>query len=154
VSTTDPATAVPEPAVATARARPRVSMLRRLSLGRYTGVIVALIAVAIFLSITQGVFLTWANFTNIVRSNSAILVLATGATYVIISAGLDLSVASSATAAGMIIGLTLEHGWPVASTRIALLERTMLVKLAHVGNTLCVIERKIATATSATITPV
>jgi ribose transport system permease protein len=116
VSTTDPATTIPEAETraTTPRARPRVSALRRFSLGRYTGVIVALVAVAIYLSVTQDVFFTWDNFTNIVRSNSAILVLAVGATYVIISAGLDLSVASAATAAGMIIGLTMEHGWPVA----------------------------------------
>jgi ribose/xylose/arabinose/galactoside ABC-type transport system permease subunit len=87
--------------------------LRRLSLGRYTGVLAALVVVCAYLSITQDVFLTWDNFMNIAKSNSVVFVLAIGATFVIISAGIDLSAASAATAAGMILGLTMEAGWSI-----------------------------------------
>ena len=50
---------------------------------------------------------------NIAKSNSVVFVLAVGATFVIISAGIDLSTASAATAAGMILGLTMEAGWSI-----------------------------------------
>ncbi|MCW2954337.1 MAG: inner-rane translocator [Conexibacter sp.] len=92
---------------------PPLPFWRRLSLGRYTGVVVALIAVCVYLSITQDVFLTWGNFTNIVKANSVIFVLAMGATFVIISAGLDLSTASATTASAMILGLALQGGWGI-----------------------------------------
>ena len=66
-------------------------MAQSLSLGRYTGVVVALVVVAIYLTITEPVFLTWDNLMNIVKSNSVIFVLAIGATFVVISGGIDLS---------------------------------------------------------------
>jgi ribose/xylose/arabinose/galactoside ABC-type transport system permease subunit len=58
------------------------------------------------------VFLSWGNICNIVASNTVILVLAIGATFVIISGGLDLSVASATGASGMALGFALEHGAP------------------------------------------
>ncbi|SNQ45857.1 Inner-membrane translocator [Frankia canadensis] len=85
---------------------------RRPSLGRFTGVVTALVAVCVYLSMTQPVFRTWGNVTNIVASNSVVLVLAIGATFVIISGGIDLSAASAAGACGMGMGIALEHGAP------------------------------------------
>lgn len=82
-------------------------------MSRYAGVLVALLVVCIYLSLAEDVFLTWDNFTNIAKSNSVVLVLALGATFVIISAGMDLSTASAATAAGMILGLTMDAGWSI-----------------------------------------
>ena len=81
---------------------------------RYTGVLAALVVVCAYLSLTQDVFLTWGNFENIGKSNSVVLVLAIGATFVIISGGLDLSTVSAAAAAGMILGLTVDAGWSIA----------------------------------------
>jgi ribose transport system permease protein len=89
------------------------ALLRRLLLSRYTGVLVALVVVCVYLSFTQDVFLTSDNLTNIAKSNSVVFVLAIGATFVIISAGIDLSTASAATAAGMILGLTMDAGWSI-----------------------------------------
>jgi ribose transport system permease protein len=90
------------------------ALLRRLSGSRYAGVLVALVVVCVYLAFTQDVFLTWDNLMNIAKSNSVVFVLAIGATFVIISAGLDLSTASAATAAGMILGLTMDAGWSIA----------------------------------------
>lgn len=84
----------------------------RLSLGRQTGVVIALLVVCVYLTATQPVFLTWNNVCNIVASNSVILVLAIGATFVIISGGFDLSAASVTTACGMGLGVALQHGAP------------------------------------------
>ena len=82
-------------------------------MGRYAGVLVALVLLCVYLSITQDVFLTWDNLKNIGKSNSVVLVLAIGATFVVISAGIDLSAASATAAAGMILGLTMDAGWSI-----------------------------------------
>jgi ribose transport system permease protein len=86
---------------------------------RHAGVLAALVALCVYLSITQEVFLTWGNLTNIAKSNSVVFLLAIGATFVVISGGIDLSVASAATAAGMIGGLTLDAGWSVVAALAA-----------------------------------
>ena len=86
---------------------------------RYAGVLAALALVCAFLAVTQDVFLTWDNLMNIVKANTVVLVLATGATFVVISAGIDLSAASAATAAGMVLGLTLQARWGVVAALAA-----------------------------------
>ena len=86
---------------------------RGLTMRRYAGVLVALVLLCAYLSITEDVFLTWGNLTNIAKSNSVVFVLAIGATFVVISAGIDLSTASATAAAGMILGLTMDAGWSI-----------------------------------------
>jgi ribose transport system permease protein len=86
---------------------------------RHAGVLVALVVLCVYLSVTQDVFLTWGNLTNIAKSNSVVFLLAIGATFVVISAGIDLSVASATTAAGMILGLTMDAGWSVVGALTA-----------------------------------
>jgi ribose/xylose/arabinose/galactoside ABC-type transport system permease subunit len=66
--------------------------------------------VCVYLGITEPVFLTWGNFTNIVQSNSVVLVLALGATFVIIAGGIDLSAASALALTGMVLALALRGG--------------------------------------------
>ena len=88
--------------------RPRGT--RRLALGRYVGVLAGLLIVCIYLSLTQDVFLSVENWQNIFRSNSVVLILALGMTFVVITAGIDLSVASMTVASGMIFGLSISHG--------------------------------------------
>jgi ribose transport system permease protein len=82
-------------------------------MARYAGVLVALVLVCAYLALTQDVFLTWGNLANIAKSNTVVFVLAIGATFVVISAGIDLSTASAAAAAGMILGLTMDAGWNI-----------------------------------------
>jgi ribose transport system permease protein len=90
-------------------------------MGRHAGVLVALVLLCVYLSITQDVFLTWDNLMNIAKSNSVVFVLAIGATFVVISAGIDLSTASATAAAGMILGLTLDAGWSIVPVLAATL---------------------------------
>ncbi|ROO60590.1 monosaccharide ABC transporter membrane protein (CUT2 family) [Micromonospora sp. Llam0] len=104
----EPVTA-PAPAHRPAGATGRLTSLWRAS-ARSTGVLAGLILLCLYLSITQPIFPTWGNITNIVASNSVILVLAVGATFVIISGALDLSTASAAAVTGMTYGLLLQHG--------------------------------------------
>ncbi|MDH7785517.1 ribose transport system permease protein [Ochrobactrum sp. 19YEA23] len=95
---------------ATGRYTPAPSLIVRIFQNRYAGALVALVIVSIFMTLTQPVFLTWPNLMNIVKSNSVIFVLALGATYVVISGSVDLSVASAAAATAMIFGLLLLAG--------------------------------------------
>ncbi len=85
--------------------------------GRYAGVVVGLVAVSAFLSVTEPHFMTGANWSNIIRSQSVVFVLAIGMTLVILTGGIDLSIASITTAALMCMGLAVQDG---ASALIAI----------------------------------
>ena len=95
--------------------------LVRATLEPHAAVVVALVLVCVFLTATQPVFFTWANFRSIIGANTVILILAVGETFVIISGGIDLSAASATTATGMILGLALVHGWVLATALVATL---------------------------------
>jgi ribose transport system permease protein len=85
---------------------------RRLRVGGHLGVLIALVLVCAYLAGTQSAFRTWGNVTNIVGTNSVTLILALGATYVIIAGGLDMSIAAGTAACGMILGLLVQGGAP------------------------------------------
>lgn len=87
-------------------------VLARFFQAPWAGALVSILLVAIFLSLTQDVFLTWANLMNIVRSNSVVFILALGATYVVIAGAIDLSVASLMAVCTMVYGLVLTAGMP------------------------------------------
>jgi ribose transport system permease protein len=88
----------------------RLGFLRRVSIGRVAGALIGLIAVAIYLAATDDLFLTWGNVMNIFRAQSVIFILAIGMTFVILTGGLDLSVAAAAGFSGMILGLCFKAG--------------------------------------------
>jgi len=90
----------------------------RLSVGKHTGLVLAFAVVIVYFWATQPIFMSWGNITNIVSSNSVVLVLAIGATLVVISGGLDLSTSSAAVVCGMALGFSLKNG---ASFIVALL---------------------------------
>jgi ribose/xylose/arabinose/galactoside ABC-type transport system permease subunit len=122
-----------EPSAAQLRSR-RASAARwlaRVSLAPYTGVIVGLVIVCVFLTATQPVFLTWANFRSVIGANTVILILAVGETFVIISGGIDLSTASATTATGMVLGLALEHGWSLVPALLVTLTFGLVIGLAN-----------------------
>jgi ribose/xylose/arabinose/galactoside ABC-type transport system permease subunit len=89
-----------------------LGLVRRLALSRYTGVLLGIVAIVVFLSITEPVFLTWDNWQNIIRSQAVVLTLAAGMTFVVLTGGIDLSIASATVGASMILGLAIEHGAP------------------------------------------
>jgi ribose transport system permease protein len=76
----------------------------------------ALILVFVYLSFASPVFLTFNNLFNVVVQTTVTAVVAIGMTFVIITAGIDLSVGSSAALAGMIGVMMMVHGvsWPLA----------------------------------------
>jgi ribose transport system permease protein len=85
------------------------SEIQRVS-GRSTGVIAGLVILCIYLAATQPVFATWGNVTNVVAGNSVVLLLAIGATFVILSGGIDLSTAAAGAATAIIFGELLSAG--------------------------------------------
>lgn len=100
----------PTEPTAKARSAGQPSALGQFLQNPYMGALVSLILVGVFLTLTQPVFLTWPNLMNIVKSNSVVFILALGATYVVISGQIDLSVASATAATAMIFGLVLAAG--------------------------------------------
>jgi ribose transport system permease protein len=86
-------------------------VLARFSLGRYTGVVIGLLGVCAYLWITEPVFMTWDNWQNIIRAQSVVAILAIGMTFVVLTGGIDLSVASMTAGSAMILGIAIEHGW-------------------------------------------
>lgn len=76
----------------------------------------ALILVFVYLSFASPVFLTFNNLFNVVVQTTVTAVVAIGMTFVIITAGIDLSVGSAAALAGMLGVMMMVHGvsWPLA----------------------------------------
>lgn len=71
----------------------------------------ALVVVFIFLSFASPVFLTTNNLINIIEQNAITATIALGMTFVIITAGIDLSVGSSAAMTGVVGVELVAHGW-------------------------------------------
>jgi ribose transport system permease protein len=90
----------------------QTSMLQIFLRSQHTGVLICLLLISIYLGLTQPIFLSWANLMNVVQSNSVVFVLALGATYVVISGEIDLSVASTTACSAMAFGLALQEGIP------------------------------------------
>src|SRR5690348_7447784 len=71
----------------------------------------ALIVVFIFLSFASPVFLTTDNLINIIEQNAVTATIALGMTFVLITAGIDLSVGSTAAMTGVVGVELVAHGW-------------------------------------------
>ncbi|MGH2751661.1 MAG: ABC transporter permease [Actinomycetota bacterium] len=73
--------------------------------------ILAMLMLAFFIATPD--FLTVNNMLNVLRQYSVPAILAVGQTLVIVSAGIDLSVASTAALSGSVMGVSFAHwGWP------------------------------------------
>ena len=103
-------------------AQPVVGFLRRTrtvvvraatAAGGRGGALVILLALVLVFSLTAENFLSEDNLRNILRQYSVPAILAVGQTLVIVSAGIDLSVASTAALSGSVMGVLYAHeGWP------------------------------------------
>ncbi|MFL9936019.1 ABC transporter permease [Paraburkholderia sp. RL18-103-BIB-C] len=92
-------------AASTALPKP-ISLHAVLKLANNYGIAVAFIALCIALSFSSDVFLTWGNWTNIIRQTAINGMLAIGVTFVILTRGIDLSVGAVMALAG-VVGATL-----------------------------------------------
>jgi ribose/xylose/arabinose/galactoside ABC-type transport system permease subunit len=80
------------------------------------GIVLALMILGIALSFLSPVFLTFDNLIQVLLQASINAIIALGMTFVIITAGIDLSVGSTAALSGMVAGTLMVGGmpWPLA----------------------------------------
>ena len=91
------------------RARGALSLLYR-RCRRFLGVTIALLLMMVYLTITQDSFLTSTNLTNILRSVSVLFMVSIGNTFVLLTAGFDLSVGSMLSLGGVALAGMLGGG--------------------------------------------
>ena len=80
------------------------------------GPLIALLLLALYLSLATPHFLTEGNLTNVMRRTAVIALLAIGQTFVILAAGIDLSVGSIAALAGSTAAVAMTRPIPVGDT--------------------------------------
>ena len=78
----------------------------------FGGALAALLVMVVYLSVTQEFFMTKANVLNVLSGNSAMMITAIGLTFIVLSAGFDLSVGAIYAAAGYVAFRTLDAGLP------------------------------------------
>lgn len=78
--------------------------------GRQFGTLIGLIGLCLVLWILTPYFLTLSNLLNVAQQISIIAIIAVGMTFVIITAGIDLSVGSVLAFSGMVVGSVLQAG--------------------------------------------
>jgi ribose transport system permease protein len=89
-------------------------MWRRLAIsGRRVGTLAGLAGLCLLLWILTPHFLTVSNLLNVLEQTSINAVIAVGMTFVILSAGIDLSVGSVLALAGVVMATLLHQQWPV-----------------------------------------
>src|SRR5674476_437123 len=90
------------------------NFFKRLFENKETGVIIALIVLIVFFSLTAENFLSSSNFINVARQVSIIAIMALGMTVVIIAGGIDLSVGSVMGLSGVFAAvLMMNYNLPV-----------------------------------------
>ncbi|WP_312861628.1 ABC transporter permease [Segnochrobactrum spirostomi] len=72
-----------------------------------------LILMWLVLSVATDSFATYANFSNLMRQASLWAIIAIGQTFVIITAGIDLSVGAVVGLASTVVALLMRAGWPI-----------------------------------------
>lgn len=88
------------------------SVLRQAAQNPRTPIVVALVLVCIAMSILSDSFLTDRNVLNILSQSAVVGIAAVGATFVIITGGIDLSVGSSVALSGMVAATMVLAGVP------------------------------------------
>jgi ribose/xylose/arabinose/galactoside ABC-type transport system permease subunit len=80
---------------------------------RQFGTLIGLVALCFVLWILTPYFLTVSNLLNVAEQTSINAIVAVGMTFVILSAGIDLSVGSIVALSGVILGMALRDGQPL-----------------------------------------
>lgn len=89
---------------------------------RQYGVVIGLIAMLAYFSITESSFLTWDNTVSILSSGAILAIVAIGLTAPLAAGDFDLSIAATASLSGMLMAvLVTESGWGVPMGFVAIL---------------------------------
>jgi ribose transport system permease protein len=102
-------TRLPDRVTQVRRQATRVGVTVLDSAGGLGGAILILILLMLVFALLAPAFLSGGNLVNILRQHSVLLILAVGQTLVIISRGIDLSVAATAALAGSVMGVAYAH---------------------------------------------
>jgi ribose transport system permease protein len=86
------------------------------------GPIIALLLLGAFMTFASPFFLTEGNVDNVLRRNAVVAILAIGQTFVILGAGIDLSVGSAAALAGSVSAVLMTQPIQVSGIRIGPLD--------------------------------
>jgi len=105
-------------------------MTIRRALSRYA-IFIALAIECLILAVATDTFFTVDNLSNVLRQNAFPAVIAAGMTFVILTAGIDLSVGSVVGLAGVLCADALVHGWSVWAAAGAGLTVGLVVGLAN-----------------------
>lgn len=92
---------------------------RTLRSSERAGVVVALIALCVYLSTASEFFLTRDNILNIGTSIAIVGIVAAGSTIVMLGGGIDISIGSTVALAGIAAGKALEAGWGAEGAVVA-----------------------------------
>ncbi|MGZ6348875.1 MAG: ABC transporter permease [Ktedonobacterales bacterium] len=76
--------------------------------------VVALVLLVLVFGIASPVFLSWANIQAILVAAAILVMLTVGQAFVIMTAGIDLSVASALTLGSVVLGQAYSRGWSMA----------------------------------------
>lgn len=93
----------------------------------YLAIVGLLVVLSIYLAITQPSFATWANFVTILETNSVLLLVAIGLTFVLLTAGFDLSVGAMLALSGVLMGKLVQGGIPLAFAIILVIVGAALI---------------------------
>jgi simple sugar transport system permease protein len=105
-----------------------VAQIRRLGGSNHLGLVVALLALFVFLSSSSPHFLTTGNLTNILLQGSFVGIIAFGMTFVIIAAEIDISVGAAVALSSALMGVfAINIGLPIAITILIVLAMGTLV---------------------------
>jgi ribose/xylose/arabinose/galactoside ABC-type transport system permease subunit len=95
------------------------AMATRIAQARESGILLFLLALCVVIGIVNPIFLSAENLANILRTTSFIFLMAIAMTFVLISGGLDLSVASVFALGGVVASMAVTHGWGVVLSVLA-----------------------------------
>ena len=93
--------------------------------------VVALVLLVIVFGIASPTFLSWGNVQAILVAAAILVMLSVGQAYVIMTAGIDLSVASVLTLGSVVLGQTINRGWGIALACVLAVIASTLVGLIN-----------------------
>lgn len=133
-----------------ARAAPRASPSHRIwritvGLAARLRSLVALPVLLVVFSQFSPVYLTWRNLVTMTQHVSVTAVLATGMTFVILTAGIDLSVGAIAAVSGVVAGYLIDVGLPLGGQGIFLPIPAVIILAIVVGTLVGVVNGLVIT---------
>ena len=93
------------------------------------GLVGIIVVLALLFAVLAPGFVSLQNLDNNARQMAVVGLLAVGETFVIITAGIDLSVGSLLGLSGIVVALAIAHGWPIAGAVVSVTAVALCVGL-------------------------